>query len=141
MSRKMWEKFLKPHHGRLNDVIHSHGAKVIYHTDGAVMEVVDGLIDMGIDILQALQFNARAMDPNRLKADYGSELCFEGGVSVQKTLPFGTSMDVEDEVKSLIDTLGVDGGFILGPSHAIQAGTPPENIAAFIDTAVSYYPF
>jgi uroporphyrinogen decarboxylase len=44
------------------------------------------------------------------------------------------------EVKRLIDTLGKDGGYILGPSHAIQAGTPPENIVAMFDTAASYYP-
>ena len=141
MSREMWERFLKPHHVRLNDVIHRHGAKVIYHTDGAVMEMVDGLIDMGIDILQALQFNAKGMDPRRLKTAFGEELCFEGGVSVQKTLPFGRAAEVVQEVRSLIEILGKDGGYILGPSHAIQAGTPPENIVAFIDTAVSYYPF
>ena len=141
MSREMWERFLKPHHVRMNQVIHKHGAKAIYHTDGAVMEVVDGLIEMGIDILQALQFNAKGMDPIRLKKDFGKSLCFEGGVSVQKTLPFGTADDVKQEVTSLIDDLGKDGGYILGPSHAIQAGTPPENITAFIDTALSYYPY
>jgi hypothetical protein len=31
------------------------------------------------------------------------------------------------EVMRLIDTLGRGGGYILGSSHAIQAGTPPEN--------------
>jgi len=140
MSLAMWEEHLKPYHARLNRAIHEFGAKVIYHSDGGVMDAVPGLIDMGIDVLQALQFNAKGMDPAALKRDFGDVLCFEGGVSVQKTLPFGTAEDVRAEVCGLIDDLGRDGGYILGPSHAIQAGTPPENIVALFDTAASHRP-
>jgi len=135
MSLEMWREFLKPHHQRLNRAIHEFGAKVIYHSDGAVMEAVPGLIDMGIDILQALQFDASGMDPVVLKDHFGDRLCFTGGVSVQSTLPFGTPDDVCREVRERIRVLGRGGGYILGPSHAIQAGTPPENIVAMFDTA------
>ena len=100
-----------------------------------------GLIDMGIDVLQALQFSAKGMDPRELKRRFGDRLCFEGGVSVQTTLPFGTVEDVRQEVEELTAVLGKNGGYILGPSHAIQAGTPPENILAMFDTTVSFYPF
>jgi uroporphyrinogen decarboxylase len=142
MSRAMWEEFIKPHHVRLNAAIHQFdGVKVIYHSDGAVMKVVDGLVDMGIDVLQALQFSAAGMDPVALKSTFGDRLCFEGGVSVQTTLPFGSARDVEEEVRHLIGVLGKGGGYILGPSHAIQAGTPSENIVAMFDTAAGYYPF
>jgi len=140
MSLAMWEEHLKPYHTRLNAVIHEHGARVIYHSDGAVAEAVPGLLDMGIDVLQALQFDAAGMDPADLKGRLGDRLCFEGGVSVQHTLPFGTAEDVADEVRRHIDILGAGGGYILGPSHAIQAGTPPENIVALLDAASSYYP-
>ena len=141
MSLKMWEEFIKPCHVRLNKTIHEFGVKVIYHSDGAVMGAVAGLIDAGIDVLQALQFDAKGMDPRELKARYGDRLCFEGGVSVQKTLPFGSPRDVQQETERLIRILGKNGGYILGPSHAIQAGTPAENIMAMFDTALSYYPF
>jgi uroporphyrinogen decarboxylase len=113
---------------------------VIYHSDGAVQKAVPGLLDMGIDVLQALQFSADGMDPLMMKAQYGKRLCFEGGVSVQTTLPFGTCEDVHTEAERLIKVLGKSGGYILGPSHAIQAGTPPENVMAMFDTALSYYP-
>lgn len=135
ISLDMWEALIKPHHVRLNKVIHEYGAKVIYHSDGAIMEALPGLVDMGIDILQALQFDADGMDPAAMKTNFGDVLCFEGGISVQRTLPFGTVDDVIDEVKQRIEVLGENGGYILGPSHAIQAGTPPENIAAMFDTA------
>jgi len=138
MSPQMWEQFLKPYHVRLNQTIHEFGAKVIYHTDGAATEMVEGLIDMGIDVLQALQFSADGMDPGTLKRRFGDRLCFEGGVSVQTTLPFGTPSDVRQEVRELIAVLGAGGGgYILGPSHAIQAGTPAENTVAMFDTASS----
>jgi uroporphyrinogen decarboxylase len=76
------------------------------------------------------------MDPESLKASYGDVLSFEGGVSVQKTLPLGTLDDVREEVTSLIRQLGRSGGYILGPAHVIQAGPPSENILAMFDTAL-----
>ncbi|MBT4816511.1 MAG: hypothetical protein HON70_12460, partial [Lentisphaerae bacterium] len=90
MSLDMWEEHIKPYHVRLNRCIHSHGARVIYHSDGAVMDAVPGLVDMGIDLLQALQFDAAGMDPVSLKAGFGDMIGFEGGISVQHTLPFGS---------------------------------------------------
>ncbi len=138
ISLPMWEEFIKPCHCRLNNIIHEFGVKIIYHSDGAVMEAVPGLMEMGMDILQALQFSADGMDPQILKNRFGGKLCFEGGVSVQTTLPFGSVEDVRNEVVALIRILGENGGYILGPSHVIQAGTPPENVVAMFDAAVEY---
>ena len=81
------------------------------------------------------------MDPANLKNKYGDRLCFQGGVSVQSTLPFGTVEKVVEEVKSRINVLGKNGGYIMGTSHAVQAGTPPENVYAMLETAHNYYPF
>ena len=140
ISLETFIEFIKPHHMALNKIIHQYGATVIFHTDGSVMKVVPDLIDMGIDILQALQFDAIGMDPKELKDDYGTQLCFEGGASVQHTLPFGTVEDVIEETTHLVNTLGKDGGYIFGPSHAIQAGTPAENVLAMFDTASELEP-
>jgi uroporphyrinogen decarboxylase len=104
---------------RLNKALHEFGVKIMYHTDGAIMKIVPGLMDMGIDILEPLQFDARDMDPVLLKGLYGDRLCFHGGVSVQKTLPFGTPGQVREEVCDRISVLGKNGGYILSSSHAI----------------------
>jgi len=141
LSLDMWEEFIKPYHVRINEMIHTMGAKVIYHSDGAVSEAVPGLMDMGIDVLQALQFSAANMDPLFLKENYGEELCFEGGMCVQKVLPFGSLSEVRAECRRLISILGKNGAYLCGPSHFIQAGTPAENIAAFFDEAMGFYPF
>jgi len=136
MSVKMIEEHITPHHARLNRAIHEFGTKVMFHSDGGVMDAIPALLRAGIDVLQALQFDAADMDAAVMKERHGERLCFEGGVSVQRTLPFGSVADVEAEVRHLIHTLGRDGGYLLGPSHAIQAGTPPENIVAMFETAV-----
>ena len=140
LSLDMWEEFIKPYHVRINEMIHNMGPKVIYHTDGAVSEAVPGLMDMGIDVLQALQFSAANMDPKHLKDNYGDKLCFEGGMCVQKVLPFGTVEEVREEARKLITILGKNGGYLCGPSHFIQAGTPPENVLAFFDELQKFYP-
>ena len=135
LSVDMLEQHITPHHARLNRAIHEFGAKVVFHSDGAVMDAIPALLRAGIDVLQALQFDAAGMDPVVMKERHGDRLCFEGGVSVQRTLPFGSVEEVRTEVRHLIHTLGRDGGYLLGPSHAIQAGTPPENIVAMFETA------
>lgn len=138
MSLDLWKRMIKPHHIRLNKALHQFDVKIMYHSDGAIMEAVPELIDMGIDILEALQFDAKGMDPRELKKSYGHKLSFHGGISVQKTLPFGNQDDVAREVIERIDVLGKQGGYILAPSHAVQAGTPPENIVALLETARAY---
>ena len=141
LSLEMWEEFIKPYHVRINEMIHHMGSRVIYHTDGAVSEAVPGLMDMGIDVLQALQFSAAHMEPKHLKENFGDSLCFEGGMCVQQVLPFGTVDEVREETRKLITILGKNGGYLCGPSHFIQAGTPAKNIAAFFDEAQSFYPY
>jgi uroporphyrinogen decarboxylase len=99
LSVGMIEEHITPHHARLNRALHEFGTKAMFHSDGAVMEAIPALLRAGIDVLQALQFDAAGMDPAAMKARYGEQLCFEGGVSVQRTLPFGTVAEVQAEVR------------------------------------------
>lgn len=99
------------------------------------LKVVPGLIDMGIDVLEALQFDAAGMDPVVLKRDFGDNLSFHGGISVQTTMPFGSPEAVRAEVEERVRVLGQGGGYILAPSHAIQAGTPLENVLALLEAS------
>jgi uroporphyrinogen decarboxylase len=140
MSIDLWKKMIKPHHVKLNKKLHSYGVKILYHTCGSVTFAIDELIDMGVDILESLQFDAKDMDPFTLKSKWGGRLCFHGGISVQKTLPFGTSDDVRKEVRERISVLGKDGGYILAPAHSVQGGTPPENIVALLEEIGRFYP-
>ncbi len=94
------------------------------------------LVEMGIDILNPVQWRCGNWDLAALKRTYGARICFHSAVDNQVTLPFGTPDDVRAEVKWLIETLGCDRtGFILGPCHNLQPVTPIENIVAMYEAA------
>jgi len=133
MSPDVWRSQLKPWHAMLNARLHEHGVKILYHTDGAAHSLLEDLIDMGIDAWEALQLDAQGMDAESLKTAAGRRLAFHGGISVQQLLPFASPDEVRCETDRLIQVLGRGGGYIAAPSHAIQAGTPPENIAAMLE--------
>jgi uroporphyrinogen decarboxylase len=73
------------------------------------------------------------MDVFAVKRAYGDRLTFYGGISTQKTLPYGTPAETRAEVRRLLDEIGRDGGYIASPAHAIPADARPENIAAMIE--------
>ncbi len=79
--------------------------------------------------------NERVRDVEALMPKYRGSLTFHGGLSTQKTLPFGTPDEVRSETRMLI-SLGKDGSFILAPAHAVEGDVPLENMLAFIDEAL-----
>lgn len=137
MSLPMWRQLIFPHHERFNRRVHELGGRIMYHSCGSVADAIPGLIDMGIDVLDVLQFSADNMRPEHLKGTYGERLCFHGGADVQQLLPHSTPEEVRATMHHLIQVLGKGGGFILSPSHAIQIDTPPANILAIYKEAGS----
>ena len=134
MSPKMWRAYLKP---RMAELIASLRAinpliKIAYHSDGVISPIIPELIEIGIDVLNPVQ--PLAMDPDRVKQDYGNVLCFWGSMDIQRTLPYGTPEDVKNEVLLRLRTIGRDGGLIIGPTHNLQLDTPLENFWAMINT-------
>jgi hypothetical protein len=135
MSVQVWRRFLKPRYAELARLCHERGAFFFFHSDGWIEPIIPDLIEIGVDILNPIQ--PECMDPVKLKELYGDELCFEGTVGVQSTLPFGTPEDVAEEVKERISSLGPT-GLILGPTHAMQPDVSVDNILALYRTAHKY---
>ncbi|MBI5956147.1 MAG: hypothetical protein HY871_04005 [Chloroflexi bacterium] len=134
VSPKLYRRLIKPRHKELYDFIHSRTeAKIMHHTCGSVFPFVQDLIDVGVDILNPIQTSAKGMDPVALKRGFGERLVFHGAIDVQQVLPFATPERVKEEVKRIVATLGQGGGYILAPSHNIQADVPPENILAMYE--------
>ncbi|MCZ7545455.1 MAG: hypothetical protein M5R40_18905 [Anaerolineae bacterium] len=130
-----------PQHERFNRRVHELGARVMYHSCGSVIKAIPGLIEMGIDVLDVIQVSAADMDPAVIKARFGDRLAFHGGVDVQGLLPVvDTPEAVADAVRRLIDILGEGGGYILSPSHNIQADVTPQKILAIYNAAGSLTP-
>jgi uroporphyrinogen decarboxylase len=104
------------------------------HSCGSIRAFIPDFISAGIEILNPVQPLAKGMEPAKLKADFGQELTFLGGVDVQQTMR-GPVEGVRDEVRRRIEELGRGGGFILAPSHNFGDDVPLENILAFFETA------
>jgi uroporphyrinogen decarboxylase len=117
-------------------------AKIMLHSCGAVRSFIPDWIDMGLDILDPVQPNAKGMDPFELKRDFGDRLSFHGGIDAQYVLPFGTPDEVCHHTRKYIQALGPGGGFILAPVHNVQGDVSPENLVAMRDAVeeFGYYP-
>jgi uroporphyrinogen decarboxylase len=138
MSLPMWRRWLKP---RLAAVIAEARAVrpdmlVFYHSDGDVTPAIPDLIEIGVDILNPVQ--CECMDPAALKREYGRDLAFWGTIGTQTTLPFGAPEDVRNEVRVRMQTVGVGGGLLLGPTHILEPEVPFENIVALVDAIHEY---
>lgn len=137
ISPGTWRKWLKP---RLQRVFDAYRAArpdilIVYHTCGSVLPFLDELVEIGVQVLNPIQVTARGMDAAWLKRTYGDRIAFCGGVDQREVLPHGTPADVELEVRRRIAELGQDGGYILAPTHDVQADTPVENVLAVFEAA------
>jgi uroporphyrinogen decarboxylase len=131
ISRNMFTEYYRPWMQRAIDHAHDYGLAVFHHDDGAMYPLIPDLVEMGIDVLNPIQWRCPGMDRAAIGAEFGDRLCFHGGVDNQQTLPFGTPDDVTREVAENLATLARHGtGYILAPCHNIQANTPLENILA-----------
>lgn len=130
ISRNMFGEFVAPYLREMIIRIHDLGARVLFHTCGAAASFVPDLIRLGVDVLDPIQPAGPEMLPEALKAAFGDQLSFHGGIDMQHLLPRGTPAQVEAEVRRYCKVLGHDGGYILGPAHLFQPDVPPENILA-----------
>jgi len=140
-SPDMYRQLFKPRHRKIMRVLKEEfgDAKVLYHCCGGVEPLLPDLIDLGIDAINPVQVSAKGMgDTKRLKAKYGRHLTFWGGIDTQWILPFGTPVEVRNEVRRRIEDLAQDGGFVLGAVHNLRPEVKPENICALYAAALEY---
>jgi uroporphyrinogen decarboxylase len=141
-SPQVFKEFYRAHIQSAIDLAKSFNIAVFHHDDGDMRPLLPTLTEMGIDILNPLQWRCGDWDLAALKAEFGDRICFHGGVDNQQTLPFGTPDEVRGEVKCLIETLASNQtGYILAPCHNIQTNTPVENILAMYEAAHEFGSF
>jgi uroporphyrinogen decarboxylase len=138
VSPQMWDVFLGDGFAEYINLAKSHGIKVMHHTCGSVRPIIPMMLDRGLDILQSLQPEAEGMNPSEIKREYGGRMAFQGGISIQQALPFGSPEDVRAEVRDRIEALAPGGGYILCTAHNIQADTTIENVQALLQAYKDY---
>jgi len=138
VSPDMWDKFLAEGFACYMRVINAYGARSMHHTCGDVRLLVDRMRKLGLNILQSLQPEAMSDFFPELKLKFGGDMCFQGGISIQQTMPKGCPADVTAEVKERVRLLGVNGGYILCTAHNVQADCPYSNVIALLDAYHSH---
>ena len=137
ISPDMYRKQIYPHYKRLVQNFKEMGYIVIKHTDGNIMEVIDDLIDSGIDCLDPIDPLA-GMDIGLIKERYGQKICLKGNIDCVKTLVSKPPEDVIKEVKECILKASPGGGHIISSSNSIHSGINPENYKVFLDAVKEY---
>ena len=131
IGKGMINEYYRPWMQRAMNQAKRYGIKVFHHDDGAIYALIPDLLEMGIDVLNPVQWRCRGMDREAIGRNFGQAVCFHGAVDNQYTLPFGSPEEVRQEVAHNLRTLGQTGtGYIIAPCHNIQAITPLDNILA-----------
>ena len=140
ISPRMYRRMLKPIHADYIAFIKERTkAKVFFHTDGDVFDLMDDFVEIGVDILNPIQTAAGKMaNLSELKQRYGKKLCFCGAIDTQRILPYGTPEDVRQEVRRVIEVMGPGGGYMVASVHTIMEEVPPENILAMVDAVEEF---
>ena len=112
--------------------------KVYHHSCGSIVNLLDDMVDIGIEILNPVQATAVGMETDQLKKRFGDRLTFWGAIDTFHVLPYGSVDDVRKEVVKRITDLGANGGYVLGSVHNMQIDVPPENVEAMFRTALEF---
>jgi uroporphyrinogen decarboxylase len=135
-SEKDFNEVFKPRLQKFYDLAHEFGCKAMMHSCGDTHEIMPTFIDMGLDVLDAMQPEPPGMDPEKIRVACKGKLAFCGLISTQKTLPFGTVEECRAEARHRIDVIAKGGGYIFAPAHCIQPDTPLENVLAIYEEAL-----
>jgi uroporphyrinogen decarboxylase len=138
MSPAAYRRFIQPFHRRLFAAAArlAPESRRMFHSDGSAAAMIPDLLDAGIEVLEAVQVECADMEPESLKGLYGDRLSFHGAISVQQLLPHADPAAVAAQCRHLVDVLGRGGGYIAAPSHAIQYGTPVDNVLAMLQAVL-----
>jgi uroporphyrinogen decarboxylase len=131
MGPQLWRRFIRPRFARMVERALSYGKTTFLHSDGDVSAIIPDLIAIGLTILNPVQPDV--MDIYQLKREYGRDMAFHGGVSVQHLLPDSTPEELRAELRRLIREIGAGGGFIVAPTHSLGSDIPPENLLALVE--------
>ncbi len=131
ISPRLYRRMIKPRQAKFLAAIHAQtSARVLYHSCGAVSQLIDDFVEIGVDILNPIQVSARGMDTEGLGKTYAGKIAFWGAVDNQRAISCGAPEAVTADVRKRVSDLGARGGYVIASSHNLGPDTPVENILA-----------
>lgn len=132
MSPQMYGDIIQPGHAKLFDYAHDHGLKVIVHSCGFVEPLVPGLVEAGLDCLQAMEVKA-GMDMRRIAEQFGRRLAFFGNIDVRELISNDLAR-VDAELENKIMPLMQQGiGYVLHSDHSIPPDVEHDTLVHFFE--------
>ena len=129
-----WRRFLKPRLAEMYERVHAAGKTTLTHCCGSIAAILPDLIEIGLDVYESVQPEAKDSDPYELKRRFGDRITLWGGLGSQSTIPYGTPESIRAEIARLCREMGRGGGYMLAPAKALQPETPTENAAAVLES-------
>lgn len=129
----MYEEFLLPCQKMVAQGI---GKPWVYHSDGNLFPILDGILTLGMNAIHPVQ--PSAMDINALKAKYGSQVCIVGNIDLDYTLTRGTTDEVQSEVRNRIENIGKGGGYIISSANSLTDYCKTSNVMAMAEAIRKY---
>jgi len=120
---------------QIGDICKKRGLPFMYHTDGNVVEVLEDIINAGVNALHPIQPNA--MDIGYLKKKVGDKLCLVGNIDMD-VMTRGNPQEVEELVKRNLREIAPSGGYIVGASNSVPEYIPLKNYNAMRKTTLKY---
>jgi uroporphyrinogen decarboxylase len=133
LSKKHFEEFSLPYLQRIYREF-AYAETKLFHCDGNTTHLLDCIADIGMDIFN---FDAN-MDIVLVKQKVGDRVCLLGNLSALHTLREGTTQEVDDACRHIVETAKPGGGLILSTGSGTGMGTPAENIEAMIAAGARY---
>ena len=136
IPRKIFITFCLPAINNISELVHKKNKHLFFHSDGNILEVMDLIIDTGIDFLHPVE--PEAMNILSVYKKYKDEVIICGNVDCAWTLTFSSLSEVRKEVIWLLENIAPEGRFILSSSNTIHSKVKPENYRTMIDTIHKY---
>ncbi len=133
ISRDLYLRHIKPVHQQFVDLAKSFRIPVMIHSCGSSSWAFPDFIEMGIDVVDTLQPEAKDMEPAYLKATYGEHLAFHGCISTAGPVACGSVEETVDICRQTLETMMPGGGYCFAPTHMLQDNSPTENVLAMYD--------
>lgn len=114
MNPKAYRKIFKPRHESMCDYIKKNSnMKIFIHSCGSIIPFIYDFIEIGIDILNPVQINAKGMDPKFLKEEFGDDITFwGGGADTTNVINRKSPEEVKSHVKELLEIFSPGGGYV-----------------------------